>query len=112
MTEWRGFDWGKSPRAGLYNNRFLSFRCRGGSDDQERIHLTTAYINRVATTVPPHDVHAVFRSFAQSSFKDRRNSLLFRRMADKSGIEHRYSCLAPDELSENEGANVFYSRGN
>ncbi|MGC1467653.1 MAG: type III polyketide synthase, partial [Pseudolabrys sp.] len=42
----------------------------------------------------------------------RRNSLLFRRMADKSGIEHRYSCLAPDELSENEGANVFYSRGN
>ncbi|HEX5508522.1 MAG TPA: type III polyketide synthase [Pseudolabrys sp.] len=73
--------------------------------------MTTAYINRIATAVPPHDVHAVFRDFAQSLFKDRRNALLFRRMADKSGIEHRYSCLAPTELSDDKNAGKFYTRG-
>jgi predicted naringenin-chalcone synthase len=74
--------------------------------------LTTAYINRVVTTVPPYDVHTAFRNFAQSLFQgDRRNSLLFRRMADKSGIEHRYSCLAPDELSDDVEAGAFYTRG-
>jgi predicted naringenin-chalcone synthase len=76
--------------------------------------LTTAYINRVATAVPPHDVHGAFRQFAQSMLKDdRHNSVLFRRMAGKSGIEHRYSCLAPSELSERAGSNTdaFYTRG-
>src|SRR5258705_1969026 len=48
--------------------------------------LQTAYINRVATAVPPYDVHDAFRRFAQSLFRhDRRNSLLFERMAVKSG---------------------------
>jgi len=56
--------------------------------------LQTAYINRVATAVPPHDVHEAFRRFARSRFRDdRRKSLLFERMAGKSGIEHRYSFL-------------------
>jgi hypothetical protein len=46
--------------------------------------LQTAYINRVATAVPPYDVHDAFRCFAQSLLNDdRRNSLLFQRMADK-----------------------------
>lgn len=76
--------------------------------------MTTAYINRIATAVPQHDVHEVFRQFAQSILKDdRRNSVLFRRMAEKSGIEHRYSCLAPSELSGRPGSNAdaFYTRG-
>ena len=76
--------------------------------------MTTAYINRVATAVPPHGVHDAFRQFAQSLLKDdRRNSLLFRRMAERSGIEHRYSCLAPSELSWRAGNNsdAFYTRG-
>ena len=44
---------------------------------------------------------------------DRRNSLLFQRMADKSGIEHRYSCLAPSNLPEGDrvDAQGFYPRG-
>jgi predicted naringenin-chalcone synthase len=44
---------------------------------------------------------------------DRHNSVLFRRMAKKSGIEHRYSCLAPSELSARVGSNTngFYTRG-
>jgi predicted naringenin-chalcone synthase len=64
--------------------------------------------------VPPYDVHDAFRRFAQSLFHDDpRNSLLFRRMADKSGIEHRYSCLAPSNLPEGDcvDAERFYRRG-
>jgi predicted naringenin-chalcone synthase len=76
--------------------------------------LTTAYINRVATAVPPYDVHDAFRRFAQSLFHgDRRNALLFQRMADKSGIEHRYSCLPPSNRPEGEAldGDRFYMRG-
>ncbi|PSJ57091.1 type III polyketide synthase [Pseudaminobacter soli (ex Li et al. 2025)] len=76
--------------------------------------MQTAYINRVATAVPPYDVHDAFRRFAQSMLlDDRRNSLLFQRMADKSGIEHRYSCLAPSNLPEGDcvDAEGFYPRG-
>ncbi|MDH6231789.1 putative naringenin-chalcone synthase [Mesorhizobium soli] len=75
--------------------------------------MQTAYINRVATAVPPYDVHEAFRRFAQSMLHDdRRNSLLFQRMADKSGIEHRYSCLAPSNLPEGDrlDAEGFYLR--
>jgi predicted naringenin-chalcone synthase len=76
--------------------------------------MTKVYINRVATAVPLHDVHDLFQQFAQSMLKDdRQNSVLFRRMANKSGIEHRYSCLAPSELSLRPGSNAdaFYTRG-
>ena len=76
--------------------------------------MQTAYINRVATAVPPHDVHDAFRRFAQSLLNDdRRNSLLFQRMADKSGIEHRYSCLAPSDLPEGDRVDTkgFYPCG-
>lgn len=58
--------------------------------------MTTAYLNRVATVVPPHDVHSAFLAFAESQLGGkRRESLLFRRMAEKGGIDHRYSCLQP-----------------
>ena len=58
--------------------------------------MTSAYLNRVATAVPPNDVHAAFLHFARAQLKeDRRGSLLFRRMAEKGGIDHRYSYLVP-----------------
>jgi predicted naringenin-chalcone synthase len=80
----------------------------------ENFAMQTAYINRVATAVPPYDVHDAFCRFAQSMLEnDRRNSLLFQRMSDKSGIEHRYSCLAPSNLPEGDcvDAEGFYQRG-
>jgi alpha-pyrone synthase len=56
--------------------------------------VPTAYINRIATAVPPHDVHQPFLRFAESRFrKDSGTLSAFRRMAQRSGIEHRYSCL-------------------
>ena len=68
--------------------------------------MTQAYINRIATAVPPHDVHEAFLSFAHSLIQaDRRKSELFVRMAGRSEIEHRYSYLAP--LRDPEGVSVF-----
>ena len=76
--------------------------------------MTTAYINRVASAVPPYEVHDVFRRFAQSLLDDdRRAGVLFKRMAGKSGIEHRYSCLVPSNLPEGRSVDAegFYVRG-
>jgi predicted naringenin-chalcone synthase len=76
--------------------------------------LTVAYLNRIATAVPAHDVHEVFCRFARSLFcDDRRKALLFKRMASRSGIEHRYSCLGPSDHPEGgrNDTTPFYARG-
>ena len=80
----------------------------------ESVSAATAFINRIATAVPSHDVHTAFLGFAQSLFEhDRRTSRVFQRMAELSGIEHRYSYLAPDGDQDRDGvtANSFYRRG-
>ena len=67
--------------------------------------LSHAYINRIATAVPVNDVHSFFLQFASSQLtNDPRRREVFNRMADKSGIEHRYSCFAP--AVDPEGASV------
>ena len=79
--------------------------------------MTTAYVNRIATGVPPNDIHAPFVTFAQSLFADERNLWLFQRMTERSGIEHRFSYLSA--CSGAEGAveravidgETFYRRG-
>ena len=94
--------------------RCLTHRSGSAAILTENCPLQTAYINRVATAVPPYDVHDAFRRFAQSLLNDdRRNSLLFQRMADKSGIEHRYSCLSPSNLLEGDRVDTkgFYACG-
>jgi hypothetical protein len=69
----------------------------------ENCPLQPACINRVATAVPLYDVNDALRRFAQSLLNyDRGNSLRFQRMADKSGTEHRYSCLAPSNPQEGD----------
>lgn len=76
--------------------------------------MTEAYINRIATAVPRHDVHQAFVQFAQSLYRDKpREQLLFRRMVEKAGIEHRFSCLAPaaDPGGATVDAGGFYKRG-
>src|SRR5260370_22027833 len=76
--------------------------------------MTTAYLNRIATAVPPYEVHEAFGSFIQSQLReDRRNAALFRRMAEKGGIEKRYSCLEPAADVSGQAADTrgFYKRG-
>jgi predicted naringenin-chalcone synthase len=57
--------------------------------------MTTAFINRIATAVPQHDVHAPFIDFATSLLAEGTVRNLFRRMARLSAIEHRYSFIEP-----------------
>lgn len=57
---------------------------------------TNAYINRIATAVPDHDVHRFYLDFAARRLADRPKwQAAFTRMADVGGIEHRYSTLEP-----------------
>jgi predicted naringenin-chalcone synthase len=77
--------------------------------------VTMAHLNRIATAVPPYDIHAAFQQFAASLLKeDREAALLFRRMSRRSGIEHRYSSLTPGAYPETESVDGegFYRRGN
>ncbi len=55
--------------------------------------MTTACINRIATAVPPHDMHNGFIAFAESLVADGTPRNLFRRMVRQSAISHRYSFL-------------------
>ncbi|HWE85574.1 MAG TPA: type III polyketide synthase [Terracidiphilus sp.] len=57
--------------------------------------MNTAFINRIATAVPPHDVHRPFVEFAESMLPEGVQRGLFRRMARVSAIEHRYSFIQP-----------------
>ena len=76
--------------------------------------MTNAYINRIATAVPPNNVHAGFVRLAETLLpEDRCQRTVFRRMAERSGIERRYSFLTP--ASENDtpelDSTAFYVRG-
>lgn len=75
--------------------------------------MTEAYINRIATAVPPHDVHAAFLRFGRTMLAgDNRKSALFARMAERAGMAHRYSFLDPaapdDSMVDADG---FYRLG-
>jgi len=75
--------------------------------------MTTAHINRIATAVPPHDVHRAFIDFAQSLVPEGTTRNLFRRMVRMSAIEHRYSFLNPiaTESGDWKDAEGLYTPG-
>jgi predicted naringenin-chalcone synthase len=77
--------------------------------------MTTAYLNRIATAVPEHDVHDAFVVFAEKMLIDPRLRTVFRRMASRSDIAHRYSFLDPQKesrQSSSHDAHEFYQLGN
>jgi alpha-pyrone synthase len=75
--------------------------------------LVTAHINRIATAVPPHDVHNAFVGFARTLLDDPRARAVFDRMASRAQIAHRFSFLKP--TADPEGiavdASRLYARG-
>ncbi len=73
-------------------------------------HLTKAYLNRIATAVPPHDIHQRFSQFAPSFLSHDRERAIFQRMIDKAHIDHRYSCLKPDNKGQTIDGEGFYQR--
>jgi alpha-pyrone synthase len=77
--------------------------------------LTTSYLNRIATAVPEHNVHDSFVVFAEEMLADPRLRTVFRRMASRADIAHRYSFLDPRKGSgqfSSHDANEFYRLGN
>jgi len=74
--------------------------------------VTIAYINRIGTAVPEHDVHQTFVDFVDQFLPDRKAKLLFRRMAQRAEIDHRFSTLEPhDDLSVAADREEFYRPG-
>jgi alpha-pyrone synthase len=69
------------------------------------------WLNAVGTATPPHDVHEKFVSIVPSMLDPGRDRRLFGRMADRSGIEHRYSVLEPDPDPESYDSGGFYRSG-
>ncbi|HEY4078231.1 MAG TPA: type III polyketide synthase [Rhizomicrobium sp.] len=73
--------------------------------------MTEAYVNRIATAVPPHDVHTIFLAFGREMLAgDSRRLALFNRMADRSAIAHRYSFLEPAQDGKTVDTEGFYRR--
>lgn len=58
--------------------------------------MPAVFINRIATAVPPHQVHAAFQAFAERQAANERDRAAFARMAMRSQIARRYSVLEPD----------------
>jgi alpha-pyrone synthase len=58
--------------------------------------MQPVYLNRVATAVPEFDVHRKFVDFAPELLAEERSRRLFRRMAERAQIDHRYSFVEPD----------------
>ncbi len=55
----------------------------------------TPYINRIGVATPGHDVHRAFIAWAAARLDSARERALFARMAERAGIERRWSVLPP-----------------
>jgi predicted naringenin-chalcone synthase len=74
--------------------------------------MSTAYINRIGTAHPPHDVHQAFVDFMRPALPAGKARSVFDRMAARAGITHRYSVLHRDGLVEADSPTPgFYRRG-
>ena len=72
----------------------------------------SAFINRIGTAVPAHDIHAPFLAFATTLLPDAKSRSVFERMAARAGIDHRFSHLRPGDIAAGEvDAEGFYRRG-
>ncbi len=72
--------------------------------------MTPVAIHALATARPDHDIHTAFIAWAAERVADPRAERLFRRMADRSGIAHRWSVLPPTPSSGSPvAADGFYA---
>jgi alpha-pyrone synthase len=74
---------------------------------------TQAYLERIATATFDSDVHNAFVRYAHGMLNEPRSRELFLRMAERSGIEARYSPLSVNGIiSDSEvDAHAFYQLG-
>ncbi|WP_047495914.1 type III polyketide synthase [Terriglobus sp. TAA 43] len=69
--------------------------------------MRAAYIQRVATAVPDHNVHHAFVSFAGEALRESREQALFKRMAERSGIDSRYSVLSVQAREHTDDVSAY-----
>lgn len=70
--------------------------------------MPRAHVNRIATALPPHDVHDAFGHFVNQRLGESRDARLFRRLVARSGIAHRYSYFDPlIHLGQGEGERFY-----
>lgn len=67
------------------------------------------YLNRVAGACPAHEVHRLFVDWATAQIVDERVRAVFARMAERSGIEQRWSVLGGEQYRNGDGL-AFYGR--
>ena len=72
------------------------------------MRASEAYINAVAGAVPDHDVHRLFIDWAERRIEDPRTRKLFGRMAERAGIDHRWSVLPPPGGRPHDEPGGFY----
>lgn len=73
-----------------------------------------AYLNQIATAVPAYDVHMPYLQIAPQFLASDAERRCFAKMAQRSGISHRYSTLRPAEPSDwhsSYDADGFYRPG-
>lgn len=70
-----------------------------------------AFLNRIETAVPPHEVHSKFVSFIPRLVADERRRRIFSRLAQKCQIDTRYSVVSPHEDPELLDVEGFYRLG-
>ncbi|MCV0383690.1 MAG: type III polyketide synthase [Erythrobacter sp.] len=70
----------------------------------------TARIAEIATAVPACDFEQEYRGWAMRQLGGKREARLFERMAERSGIEHRWSVLSEEDALLDRGQG-FYSDG-
>ncbi len=74
--------------------------------------MGAAWLQAIGTATPRHDVHAAFIGYARSLLAGERERQLFDRMAERTGIAHRYAVLEPGRLAAGEiDAGGFYRPG-
>jgi len=75
--------------------------------------MTLAHINGIGTAVPEHDIHKPINAVLRSMLPDQRTRRVFDRMAEHSGIGHRYSFMRTNERAEEPDVDAggFYRRG-
>lgn len=75
------------------------------------MRLTTAYLNRVATTVPEHDEHDAFVIFAEQMLSSPRLRTVLRHIMKRADIAHCYFFLDAQKGSgrySSHDADEFY----
>ena len=75
--------------------------------------MSEAYLARIATATPEHEVHGAFLQYAHGMLKEERSRTLLLRMAERAGIERRYSVLSVNGSNEASATDAyrFYEPG-